>query len=423
MSEKNIYAAQTPTENSDSGSLEIFVTSSLGMIPIPDATITITYSGAPESVIMTLTTDSSGQTEVVSLPSPPFSYSQDPNGGQPYSEYNIEITAPGYEPVSITGTEILPDVVALQPVQMIPEEISENPEEDIVIPDHTLWGLYPPKIPEAEIKPTDETGEIVLSRVVIPEYVIVHDGVPSDSSAPNYWVRYKDYVKNVASSEIYATWPESTIYANILAIQSFVLNRVYTEWYRNQGYNFTITSSTAFDQKWVHGRNIYENIDRLVDSIFANYLSRPGVRQPIFTSYCDGNRVTCRGLSQWGSKYLGDEGYSAIEIIRYYYGNDMYINTADQISGVPSSWPGYDLSIGSSGEKVRQLQMQLNRIAQNYPAIPTITVDGIYGEQTANSIRTFQKIFNLPQTGITDYATWYEVSEIYVGVSRIAEPG
>ena len=423
MSEKNIYAAQTPSENSDSGSLEIFVTSSLGMIPIPDATITITYSGAPESVIMTLTTDSSGQTEVVSLPSPPFSYSQDPNGGQPYSEYNIEITAPGYEPVSITGTEILPDVVALQPVQMIPEEISENPEEDIVIPDHTLWGLYPPKIPEAEIKPTDETGEIVLSRVVIPEYVIVHDGVPSDSSAPNYWVRYKDYVKNVASSEIYATWPESTIYANILAIQSFVLNRVYTEWYRNQGYNFTITSSTAFDQKWVHGRNIYENIDRLVDSIFANYLSRPGVRQPIFTSYCDGNRVTCRGLSQWGSKYLGDEGYSAIEIIRYYYGNDMYINTADQISGVPSSWPGYDLSIGSSGEKVRQLQMQLNRIAQNYPAIPTITVDGIYGEQTANSIRTFQKIFNLPQTGITDYATWYEVSEIYVGVSRIAEPG
>ena len=423
MSEKNIYAAQTPTENSDSGSLEIFVTSSLGMIPIPDATITITYSGAPESVIMTLTTDSSGQTEVVSLPSPPFSYSQDPNGGQPYSEYNIEITAPGYEPVSITGTEILPDVVALQPVQMIPEEISENPEEDIVIPDHTLWGLYPPKIPEAEIKPTDETGEIVLSRVVIPEYVIVHDGVPSDSSAPNYWVRYKDYVKNVASCEIYATWPESTIYANILAIQSFVLNRVYTEWYRNQGYNFTITSSTAFDQKWVHGRNIYENIDRLVDSIFANYLSRPGVRQPIFTSYCDGNRVTCKGLSQWGSKYLGDEGYSAIEIIRYYYGNDMYINTADQISGVPSSWPGYDLSVGSSGEKVRQLQMQLNRIAQNYPAIPTITVDGIYGEQTANSIRTFQKIFNLPQTGITDYATWYEVSEIYVGVSRIAEPG
>lgn len=192
--------------------------------------------------------------------------------------------------------------------------------------------------------------------------------------------------------------------------------------YRNQGYNFTITSSTAYDHKWIYGRNIFENIDYLVDSIFANYLSRPGVRQPIFTSYCDGQRVTCSGLSQWGSKYLGDQGYSAIEIIRYYYGNDMYINTADIISGVPSSWPGYDLGIGASGDKVRQLQNQLNRIARNYPAIPTITADGIYGPRTAEAVRTFQRIFNLPQTGVTDYATWYEISDIYVGVTRIAEP-
>lgn len=192
--------------------------------------------------------------------------------------------------------------------------------------------------------------------------------------------------------------------------------------YRNQGYDFTITSSTAYDQKWIYGRNIYENIDFLVDTIFANYLSRPGVRQPIFTSYCDGQRVTCSGLSQWGSKYLGDQGYTAIEIIRYYFGNDMYINSADFISGVPSSFPGYALGIGSSGDKVRQLQTQLNRIARNYPAIPTITADGIYGPRTEEAIRTFQGIFNLPQTGVTDYATWYEVSDIYVGVTRIAEP-
>ena len=144
--------------------------------------------------------------------------------------------------------------------------------------------------------------------------------------------------------------------------------------------------------------------------------------QPIFTSYCDGKRTTCRGLSQWGSMYLGEEGYSAIDIIRYYYGNDMFINTAEQISGVPSSWPGYDLTIGSSGDKVRQLQNQLNRIAQNYPALPTSTTDGIYGQRTADSVRTFQRIFGLPQTGVTDYPTWYEVSDIYVGVSRIAEP-
>lgn len=193
--------------------------------------------------------------------------------------------------------------------------------------------------------------------------------------------------------------------------------------YRGQGYSFTITTSTAYDQKYSYGRNIYENIDYLVDTVFANYLARPGVRQPIFTSYCDGNRVSCNGLSQWGSKYLADEGYSAIEIIRYYFGNDMYIATADQISGVPSSYPGYELTIGSSGDKVRQLQTQLNRIARNYPAIPMLTPDGIYGPSTAESVRTFQRIFNLPQTGNTDYATWYEISDIYVGVTRIAEPG
>lgn len=160
----------------------------------------------------------------------------------------------------------------------------------------------------------------------------------------------------------------------------------------------------------------------LVDNIFANYLSRPGVRQPIFTSYCDGKRVDCSGLSQWGSKYLADEGYSPIEIIRYYYGNDMYINTADEIAGIPSSWPGYNLTIGSSGPKVRQAQEQLNRIAQNYPAIPKIVADGIYGQRTADSVRIFQGIFDLPQTGVIDYATWYEISDIYVGVTRISEP-
>lgn len=160
-----------------------------------------------------------------------------------------------------------------------------------------------------------------------------------------------------------------------------------------------------------------------MDTVFANFLSRPGVSQPIFTSYCDGQRVTCSGLSQWGSKYLAEQGYSAIDIIHYYYGNDMYINTATIISGVPSSYPGYALDIGASGDKVRQLQTQLNRIARNYPAIPTVTADGIYGPATAEAVRVFQGVFNLPQTGVTDYATWYEISEIYVGVTRIAEPG
>lgn len=426
MSEANLTAAQEP-ENIDTpyaGSIKISVVSSIGLVPVENATVTISYTGDPATPLEVLTTDSSGQTPVVSLPAPPLELSLNPEPEeQPYSEYNISVTAEGYEPVLISGSEILADELSLQPIRMNPLAAADGAEDVVVIPAHTLFGIYPPKIPEDEIKPMDETGEIVLSRVVIPEYIIVHDGVPDDSGAPNYWVRYKDYIKNVASCEIYSTWPESAIYANILAIQSFTLNRVYTEWYRNRGYNFTITSSTAYDQKWMYGRNIFENIDYLVDTIFANYLSRPGVRQPIFTSYCDGKRVTCTGLSQWGSKYLGDQGYSAIEIIRYYYGNDMYINTADIISGVPSSWPGYDLGIGAFGDKVRQLQTQLNRIARNYPAIPTITADGIYGPATAEAVRTFQRIFSLPQTGVTDYPTWYEISDIYVGVTRIAEPG
>ncbi len=425
MLKQNLSATQEPEpiDAAYAGSLKISVVSTVGMLPIANATVTISITGDPDAPIMTLTTNRSGQTPVVELPAPALALSQAPSDEQPYSEYNFMVTADGYDPVLVSGSEILPDELSLQTIRMTPVAEPEASEQIIVIPAHTLFAEYPPKIPEDEIKPMPETGEIVLSRVVIPEYVIVHDGVPGDSTASNYWVRYKDYIKNVASCEIYSTWEEAAIYANILAIMSFTLNRVYTEWYRNQGYDFTITSSTAYDQKWIYGRNIFENIDYLVDTIFANYLSRPGVRQPIFTSYCDGQRVTCNGLSQWGSQYLAEQGYSAIEIIRYYYGNDMYINTADIISGVPSSYPGYALGIGASGDKVRQLQTQLNRIARNYPAIPTITADGIYGPATAEAVRIFQGIFNLPQTGVTDYATWYEISDIYVGVTRIAEPG
>lgn len=427
MDVNNINSEASNSENVQNntamGRLQINVTANVGLIPIENASISISFTGEPNSTVETLRTDSSGQTDTVDLETPPLQYSLTPNSPMPYSEYTVSVTAPGYEPVIVSGVEVLPDVTAVQNIEMTPTEMTQDTEEIIAIPDHTLYGDYPPKIPEDEIKPMDESGEIVLSRVVIPEFIVVHDGVPNDSTAPNYYVRYRDYIKNVVSSEIYATWPESAIYANTLAIMSFTLNRVYTEWYRNQGYNFTITSSTAYDQKWIRGRNIYSNIDRLVDSIFANYLSRPGVRQPIFTSYCDGRNVTCDGLSQWGSKYLGDEGYTPIQIIHYYYGSDMYINTAVAVSGVPSSWPGYNLNIGASGDKVLQIQQQLNRIAQNYPAIPRIAADGIYGQNTANAVRTFQRVFNLPQSGIVDYPTWYKISEIYVGVSRIAEPG
>ena len=411
------------TEAVDRGTLQINVTSSVNAFPVERAEISISYTGVPESTLEKIQTDSSGQTETIELAAPPEEWSLDiEEHRQPYSEYTLSIKAPGFEPVNVAGTEILANVKAIQNIQMKPADASGEEDQVFVIPAHTLYGDYPPKIAEAEIKPVTETGEIVLSRVVVPEYIVVHDGSPRDSTATNYYVKYKDYIKNVASSEIYATWPENTIRANVLAIMSFTLNRVYTEWYRNKGYDFTITSSTAFDHKWIPERNIFDSISVIVDELFADYLSRPNVRQPILTQYCDGRRVSCPNwLTQWGSKALGDQGLTAIEILRYYYGDDMYINTAQEISGIPSSWPGYTLEQGASGEKVRQMQEQLRVIPEAYPAIPKVEADGIYGPATAQAVEKFQSVFGLPVTGTVDYSTWYKISEIYVGVSRIAE--
>ncbi len=414
-----MWAMQADAE--DPGRLQIRVTTAAGAKPIAGARVRIYYTGEPENEIMEVTTDESGQTEALALEAPPLEYSVNFSEQQPYAEYTVEVSADGFEPVEVAGTEILPEVTAIQEIRMRQQEPGEEFQRYVIGP-HTLFGDYPPKIAEAEIKPTGQSGEIVLSRVVVPEYIIVHDGVPTDSTATNYWVRYKDYIKNVASSEIYATWTDAAIRANILAIMSFTLNRVYTEWYRNKGYEFTITSSTAFDHKWINGRNIFENISRIVDEMFGNYLSRPNVKQPILTQYCDGQRVSCPNwMSQWGSQSLGEQGYTAAEILRYYYGDSIYINTAEQISGVPYSWPGSDLAVGSSGQKVLQMQEQLNAIARNYPAIPRIAEDGIFGPATKAAVSTFQSIFGLPANGVVDYTTWYKISEIYVAVTRIAE--
>jgi hypothetical protein len=416
----NYMIFPTQTQTAGFGQLRLSVTGENDYTPVENATIQIADTGNPENIIEELKTDSSGQTSTIELPAPPIEYSLEAGSAQPYSEYTFKIQAEGYASLTVSGAQILTDATALQNIRLMPE--TPATAYPIVVPPHTLYGDFPPKIAETETKDLTESGEVVLSRVVIPETIIVHDGPPSDMSARNYYVPFKEYIKNVASSEIYATWPENTIVANCLAILSFTLNRVFTEWYRNKGYDFTITSSTAYDHCFVYGRNIFENISETVDTIFSNYLSRPGVVQPILTQYCDGKRVSCPNwMSQWGSKDLGENGYMPIEILRYYYGDDIYINSAEAISGIPSSWPGYDLTIGSSGQKVQQMQEQLNRIADNYPAIPKIAADGIYGAKTAEAVKTFQKIFNLPQTGVTDYATWYKISQIYVGVSRIAE--
>lgn len=413
---------QNVNENVDTGTLRIHLTNESNGTPVQGAKISISYTGNPSQTIEEVSADDSGNSEELTLNAPPLEYSMEPSEEQPYAEYTIRVQAPGYRDITVSAINVLPGETAIQNVRMEMEDAPGNQIDTIVIAAHTLYAEYPPKIPEEEIKPMNESGEIVLSRVVIPEYIVVHDGAPGDTTASDYYVRYRDYIKNVASSEIYATWPDAAIRANVLAIMSFTLNRVYTEWYRGKGYNFTITSSTAYDHKFIYGRNYFQSISRVVDEMFENYLSRPNVRQPILTQYCDGQRVTCPNwMSQWGSKYLGDQGYSAIDILRNYYGNDMYINTAQGISGIPASWPGYNLSIGSSGEKVRQLQEQLQRISQAYPAIPSITADGIYGNRTKEAVAKFQSVFGLPATGVVDYPTWYRISDIYVAVSRIAE--
>ena len=409
------------SDTPDKGRLRIHVDSALTRSPVENARIRIFDTGQPEKALEEIGTDTNGNSETVELPAPPIEYSMEPSENQPYSEYTFQIQADGFEPLSISGAEIFSGSLALQDVRLSPLEASGD-FQNYTIPAHTLFGNYPPKIAEAEIKPVNASGEIVLSRVVVPEYIVVHDGSPRDSTAQDYYIRYSDYIKNVASSEIYATWPRAAIVANVLAIMSFTLNRVYTEWYRNKGYSFTITSSTAFDHKWIPNRNIFESISEVVDEVFASYLSRPNLRQPILTQYCDGQRVSCPNwLSQWGSKYLGDQNYTPVEILRYYYGDDMYINSAEEISGIPASWPGETLDIGSRGQKVEQLQEQLNAISNNYPLIPKIRVDGIYGEETQRAVEIFQDIFGLPETGEVDYRTWYKVQEIYVGVTRIAE--
>lgn len=255
----------------------------------------------------------------------------------------------------------------------------------------------------------------------IPETITVHLGPPG-SNAQNITLPFPDYIKNVASSEIYPTWPENAIRANIYAQISFALNRIYTEWYRSQGYDYDITNSTAYDQYFVPGRDIFDNIGQIVDEIFNNYLVRQGSVEPLFAQYCSGTTVTCDGLSQWGSESLARQGKSYIEILRHYYGNDIELVSNAPIRDIAYSYPGYPIENGSSGNYVTVIQVMLNRISRNYPAIPRISpVDGVFGSQTEEATKRFQRIFNLTPDGVVGRATWYKLVFLYVGVTNLSE--
>lgn len=389
--------------------------------PVQGAKVTVTPAdGGGERVLYA---GASGRTPPLPLTAPPACCSLTPEVQQlPYSLYNARIEAPGFLPIGIKGIQLFEGVQGLESIELSPTPRGADPQEmeSVIIP--------PPGVVSSEPRDPDsippETSPFVLGSVYIPRYITVHLGRPDTTSARNVTVSFQDYIKNVASSEIYPTWPDAALRANIHAQVSFALNRIFTEWYPSRGYNFNITNSTAFDQAYVPGRNIFDNISRLVDEIFNEYVRRPGTINPLFTEYCNGTTVTCAGLSQWGTVPLAQNGYSPLNILRRYYGNNIELVETNDIRSVESSYPGTALKKGSSSAAVRTLERQLNRIRRNYPAIPLITsVDNNFTAETEAAVKAFQRIFSLTPDGVVGKATWYAISYIYVAVRRLAELG
>lgn len=368
--------------------------------------------------IYDLTTDENGETPMISLETVDASLSLDPNyAGTPYIGYDVFAQAQGFQSLYIEGIPIYDGQTAILPITLIPmQELQRSGEVMRITLEKPAASRQEPHLQQRPI-----AEPYVLRQVVIPNRITVHLGSPA-SSASNVQVSFPDYVKNVASSEIYPTWPDASLRANIYAIITFALNRIFTEWYRAQGYNFDITNSTAYDQAFVYGRPIYESINNIVDEIFNEYVRRQGQNVPYFTSFCNGTTVTCSGLSQWGTVTLAQQGLTPLQILRSYYPNDVEIAQAAAITDAVSSYPGTPLRVGSTGLDVQTIQTYLNRIRKNYPAIPAITdEEGVFGSSTQAAVRTFQNIFNLGTDGIVGKATWYKISQVYIAVTRLAE--
>lgn len=367
-------------------------------------------------ILHELTTNESGETEQISLEAVDRNLSLDPNyTGTPYSTYQLEAEAEGFNNLHIADVQIFDGESAIQPLALFPLlESQTSPFNYRLVIGRQAVSVAEPR---NQIGPLTEPR--VFRQVIIPNPITVHLGAPS-SSASNVQVSFPDYVKNVASSEIFPTWPQAALEANIYAIITFALNRVFTQWYRSRGYNFDITNSTAYDQYFVYGRTIYESISRIVDGIFNQYVRRQGQIAPFFTSFCNGTTATCAGLSQWGTVTLANQGMTALQILRYYYPDDIEISQTDIITGIVISFPG-TLRLGSTGLSVQTIQTYLNRIRSNYPAIPQITDDpGVFGNSTKAAVSKFQSIFNLPADGVVGMATWNKISSIYVAVARLA---
>ena len=365
-----------------------------------------------------LTTDESGATQKIPLETLSRDFSQNPYFTElPYISYSVRTQAAGFHSLYVSDIPIYDGETAILPLVLIPLGEKERTTSQMEISvGKPAVAMQTPRNPQSTPK-----GTYVLRQVVIPNPITVHLGAPG-SSASNVQVSFPDYVKNVASSEIYPTWPKEALRANIYAIISFALNRVYTEWYRSRGYNFDITNNTAYDQYFVYGRPIYESISQIVDEIFNEYVRRQGQNNPYFTSFCNGTTVTCQGMSQWGTVSLANQGLSALQILRSYYPDDIEIAETDIITGQLSSYPGSALRSGSRGLNVQTIQTYLNRIRKNYPAIPVITDEtGVFGNSTTAAVKKFQSIFNLTSDGIVGKSTWNKISSIYTAVTRLAD--
>lgn len=387
-----------------------------GAVPLGGAEIRILDPQG--SSVYELTTDESGETQTVSLETVERSLSLDPGyPGTPYTAYDVLVRAAGFNSLYISGVPIYEDETAIQPAELIPmQQMQRSPMVMEITMDKPAAALDVSRIQE---KPDPRLR--ILRQVVIPDPITVHLGSLS-STAANVQVPFTDYIKNVASSEIYPTWPDAALRANIYAIITFALNRVFTEWYRSRGYSFDITSSTAYDQAYVHGRTIFESISRIVDEIFNQYVRRQGQNAPFFTSFCNGTTVTCSGLSQWGTVSLAERGKTPLQILCTYYPNDIEIAETNIVTGVLSSYPGTPLRAGSRGLDVQVIQTYLNRIRRNYPAIPAVTDEaGVFGESTRAAVARFQSLFNLASDGVVGSATWYKISYLYAAVARLAE--
>ncbi len=405
------------------GVLRVRTATAFDAIPVLNANVKVKNAGTQE-IIYDVYTDDEGILDDLTLDCPPRFLSLDRfNETQPYGEYDIYIQKEGYNDFNVLNFQVFDEEKTLINALLQPANSSPFAQDATQLPDIVQTPEHPLLVGGGG-SALEPLGTCPITRVLrdvtIPKTVTVHLGKPTQS-AQDVTVSFIDYVKNVASSEIYPTWPEQSLRANIHAQINIILNRFYTEWYKSKGYDFDITNSTSYDQYFVYGRNIYESVSKIADEIFNTYVRREGFEDPYYTEYCDGQIAQCPGMKQWGTVTLAEQGLSAIEILRNYYGNNIEVVRTDNIQEIMESYPGAPLTIGSSGTDVKIIQRQLNRIAEDYPFFGNITVDGVFGAATAEIVRKFQNQFSLTADGIVGRSTWYKISYIYVAVKDLAE--